>query len=100
MSTDPGTCREPAGSGPRGLQAMPLHDVHTGRLTVLRAAALFDGVSPALMAEPSVVVAGGTIAAVVGPAGPRYTSELRLVVVDLGRKAPAQASDVIVATGA
>jgi len=70
MSRDPGTCREPAGSGPRGLQAMPLHDVHTGRLTVLRAAALFDGVSPALMAEPTVVVAGGTIAAVHGPAGP------------------------------
>ena len=34
---------------------------------VLRAAALFDGVSPALMARPSVLVAGGVIAAVHGP---------------------------------
>jgi imidazolonepropionase-like amidohydrolase len=41
-----------------------------GRLTVLRAAALFDGVSKALMVRPSVVVADGTIAAVHGPAGP------------------------------
>jgi len=41
-----------------------------GRLTVLRAAAMFDGVSPALMARPAVVVADGTIAAVYGPAGP------------------------------
>jgi imidazolonepropionase-like amidohydrolase len=31
---------------------------------------MFDGVSPALMARPSVVVADGTIAAVHGPAGP------------------------------
>jgi len=37
---------------------------------VLRAAALFDGVSPTLMAGPSVVVARGVIAAVHGPAGP------------------------------
>src|SRR6266851_522231 len=49
---------------------MTPHAVPTGRLTVLRAAALFDGVSPALLAEPSVVVAGGVIAAVHGPAGP------------------------------
>jgi imidazolonepropionase-like amidohydrolase len=45
-------------------------DLSAGRLTVLRAAAMFDGVGPALMARPSVVVAGGTIAAVAGPAGP------------------------------
>ena len=45
-------------------------DLHAGRLTVLRAAAMFDGVSPALMARPSVVVADGVIAAVDGPAGP------------------------------
>jgi imidazolonepropionase-like amidohydrolase len=70
MSTDLGTCREPAESGPRRLQAMMLHAPHAGRLTVLRAAALFDGVSPTLMAGPTVVVADGTIAAVQGPAGP------------------------------
>jgi imidazolonepropionase-like amidohydrolase len=49
---------------------MTLHALSPGRLTVLRAAALFDGVSPALMAEPAVVVADGTIAAVHGPAVP------------------------------
>jgi imidazolonepropionase-like amidohydrolase len=70
MSTDLGTCREPAGSGPREVQAVTLHVPHAGRLTVLRAAALFDGVSPALMAGPTVVVADGMIAAVQGPAGP------------------------------
>jgi len=37
---------------------------------VLRAAALFDGVSSTLMAGPLVVVADGVIAAVHGPAGP------------------------------
>jgi len=37
---------------------------------VIRAAALFDGVSPTLMARPSVVVADGVIAAVHGPGGP------------------------------
>jgi imidazolonepropionase-like amidohydrolase len=37
---------------------------------VLRAAALFDGVSSALMTEPSVVIADGRIAAVHGPAEP------------------------------
>jgi imidazolonepropionase-like amidohydrolase len=40
------------------------------QVTVLRAAALFDGVSPALMARPSVVIADGVITAVHGPAGP------------------------------
>jgi imidazolonepropionase-like amidohydrolase len=40
------------------------------RLAVLRAAAMFDGVSSVLMARPSVVVADGTIAAVHGPAWP------------------------------
>ncbi len=41
-----------------------------GRLMVLRAAAMFDGVSPALLARPSVVIADGVITAVYGPAGP------------------------------
>jgi imidazolonepropionase-like amidohydrolase len=45
-------------------------DLSAGRLTVLRAAAMFDGVSSVLMARPSVVVADGVIAAVDGPAGP------------------------------
>jgi imidazolonepropionase-like amidohydrolase len=45
-------------------------DLSAGQLTVLRAAAMFDGVSSALMARPSVVVADGVIAAVAGPAGP------------------------------
>jgi len=45
-------------------------DLGAGRLTVLRAAALFDGSSPALVAGPSVVVADGVIAGVHGPAGP------------------------------
>jgi len=49
---------------------MTAHALHTRRLTVLRAAALFDGVSSALLAEPSVVVADGAIAAVHGPAEP------------------------------
>ena len=40
------------------------------QVTVLRAAALFDGVSPALMARPSVVIADGVITAVHGPVGP------------------------------
>ena len=40
------------------------------RLTVLRAAALFDGAGSALMTEPSVVIADGRIAAVLGPAEP------------------------------
>jgi imidazolonepropionase-like amidohydrolase len=45
-------------------------DLSAGPLTVLRAAAMFDGVSSVLMARPSVVVADGVIAAVDGPAGP------------------------------
>jgi len=40
-----------------------------GQIVVLRSAALFDGVSPALMARPSVLIADGVIAAVYGPAG-------------------------------
>src|SRR5579859_7374862 len=40
------------------------------RRMVLCAAALFDGVSPALMAGPSVLVADGVIAAVHGPDWP------------------------------
>ena len=70
MSADRRTGREPAGPGPRRVQAATLHARDTGRLLVLRAAALFDGVSPALIAEPSVVVADGAITAVHGPAGP------------------------------
>jgi imidazolonepropionase-like amidohydrolase len=49
---------------------MTAHALHTRRLTVLRAAALFDGVSSTLLAEPSVVVADGAITAVHGPAEP------------------------------
>jgi len=49
---------------------MTAHTLHTRRLTVLRAAALFDGVSSALLAEPSVVVTDGAITAVHGPAEP------------------------------
>ena len=45
-------------------------DLSAGQLIVLRAAAMFDGVSSALTARPSVVVADGVIAAVDGPAGP------------------------------
>jgi imidazolonepropionase-like amidohydrolase len=45
-------------------------DLSAGQLTVLRAAAMFDGVGSALMARPSVVVADGVIAGVDGPAGP------------------------------
>jgi imidazolonepropionase-like amidohydrolase len=45
-------------------------DLSAGQLTVLRAAAMFDGVGSALMARPSVVVADGMVAAVDGPAGP------------------------------
>jgi imidazolonepropionase-like amidohydrolase len=70
VSTDLRTGREPAGAGPRGVQAAALDTRGTGRLLVLRAAALFDGVSPALIAEPLVVIAGGTITAVHCPAGP------------------------------
>jgi imidazolonepropionase-like amidohydrolase len=70
MSTDLGAGRAPAESGPRRAHAMTLDAPRARRFTVLRAAAMFDGVSSALMARPSVVVADGTIAAVHGPAGP------------------------------
>jgi len=70
VSTDLGTCREPASSGARRVQPVTPHAPHTSRLTILRPAALFDGSSPALLARPSVVVADGVIAAVHGPAGP------------------------------
>ncbi|HEX9032782.1 MAG TPA: amidohydrolase family protein [Streptosporangiaceae bacterium] len=49
---------------------MTSHVSHTRRLTVLRAAAMFDGVSSTLLAEPSVVIADGSISAVHGPAEP------------------------------
>ena len=70
MSTDLGTYREPAGSGARGVQPVTPRATHTGRLLVLRAAALFDGVSSTLLARPSVAIADGVIVAVHGPAGP------------------------------
>jgi imidazolonepropionase-like amidohydrolase len=60
----------PARTGSRKVQGMTAHALHTRRLTVLHAAALFDGVSSALMAEPSVVIADGAITAVHGPAEP------------------------------
>jgi imidazolonepropionase-like amidohydrolase len=60
----------PARPSLRDVQGMTSHDLHTRRLTVLRAAAMFDGVSSTLTARPSVVVADGVIAAVHGPAGP------------------------------
>jgi imidazolonepropionase-like amidohydrolase len=59
-----------ARAGSREVQGMTPHALHTRRLTVLRAAAMFDGVSSALLAEPSVVVADGAITAVHGPAEP------------------------------
>jgi len=70
VSTDLGTYREPAGSGARGVQPVTPRATHTGRLLVLRAAALFDGVSSTLLARPSVAIADGVIVAVHGPAGP------------------------------
>jgi len=69
MRTDLSACRA-ARSGPCTGQAMTLEAVPAGALMVLRAAALFDGVSSTLMAEPSVVIADGVITAVHGPAGP------------------------------
>src|SRR5260370_17659535 len=45
-------------------------DLGAARLAVLRAAAMFDGVSPTLVAGPLVVIAGRAIVAVHGPAGP------------------------------
>jgi imidazolonepropionase-like amidohydrolase len=49
---------------------MTLHSLNTRPLTVLRAAAMFDGVSSSLVAQPSVVIADGRITAVHGPAEP------------------------------
>src|SRR5215472_2668203 len=60
----------PTRHGSREVQGMTAHALHTRRLTVFRAAALFDGVSSALLAEPSVVVADGAITAVHGPGEP------------------------------
>src|SRR5215469_16275758 len=60
----------PARPGSREVQGMTAHTIHTRRLTVLRAAALFDGVSSALLAEPSVILADGVITAVHGPTEP------------------------------
>jgi imidazolonepropionase-like amidohydrolase len=60
----------PARPSSREVQGMTSHALHTRRLTVLRAAALFDGVSSTLMAEPSVVIADGAITAIHGPAEP------------------------------
>ena len=51
-------------------QALTAGALDAGQIVVLRAAALFDGISPALMARPSVLIADGVIAAVHGPAGP------------------------------
>jgi imidazolonepropionase-like amidohydrolase len=51
-------------------RAMTAERAHAGRLAVLRASAMFDGLSSALIPRPSVVVADGTIIAVHGPAGP------------------------------
>jgi imidazolonepropionase-like amidohydrolase len=51
-------------------QVLAVGALDAGRIVVLRAAALFDGVSAALTPRPSVVVADGVIAAVHGPAGP------------------------------
>jgi imidazolonepropionase-like amidohydrolase len=45
-------------------------DLSAGRLTVLRAAAMFNGVNSTLVAGPLVVIAGRAIVAVHGPAGP------------------------------
>ena len=70
MNTNLNAGRALAESGPRRAHAMTPGASRARPLTVLRAAALFDGVSPALIARPSVVVADGTIAAVHGPAGP------------------------------
>jgi imidazolonepropionase-like amidohydrolase len=70
VSTDLGTYRELAGSGARGVQPVTPRAGHTDRLLVLRAAALFDGVSSTLLARPSVAIADGVIVAVHGPAGP------------------------------
>jgi imidazolonepropionase-like amidohydrolase len=49
--------------------ACPASAAVTGTITVLRASAMFDGVSPALIADPSVMITDGAIAALHGPAG-------------------------------
>ena len=64
-------CGVAAGAGrERRVQAVTARARRAAQLVVFRAAALFDGVSSALMARPSVVVANGVIVAVHGPAGP------------------------------
>lgn len=78
MSTELDAGRAPTGS--RGADVVTLDAPHARRFTVLRAAAMFDGVSSALMARPSVVIADGVIAAVHGPGGPLPA---RARVVDL-----------------
>ena len=59
-------CR--AGPIARIVQAMAHQTLNARPLTVLRAAALFDGVSSSLITEPSVVITGGRVVAVHGPA--------------------------------
>jgi imidazolonepropionase-like amidohydrolase len=59
----------PARPRSREVEDMTRHAPHTRRLTVLRAAAMFDGVSSTLMAAPTVVIADGEIVAVHGPGG-------------------------------
>ena len=49
---------------------MTRHAVRAGRLMVIRAAAMFDGVSSALVTGPGIVIADGVIVAVHGPSGP------------------------------
>jgi imidazolonepropionase-like amidohydrolase len=70
----------PARPSSREVEGMTSHALHPRRLTVLRAAALFDGVSSTLMAEPSVVIADGAIIAVHGPAEP---CPARASIIDL-----------------
>jgi imidazolonepropionase-like amidohydrolase len=60
----------PSGLLSRIVQAMATPILTAHRLTVLRAAALFDGVSSSLVTDPAVVIAGGRIAAVLGLAEP------------------------------
>src|SRR5260221_2231482 len=60
----------PARPKSREVQVMTSHALHTRRLTVLRADALFDGVSSTLMAGRSVVITDGAITAVHGPDEP------------------------------
>ncbi len=69
MSTDLSAGPRTGQPRPRRAHAMTLGAPRARRFTVLRAAAMFDGVSSALMAKPSVVVADGAIAAVHGRPG-------------------------------